>query len=376
MDSNTNIGIASLLAVLVLMASMSSIARANEHGISLPQGGFEPVTVRISEGAVDWESINAKELLQVYVGTTDLCCEDRTPVAGRYTLDKNVVTFTPAFGFVAGQDYIARIQAQGMDEKLVPFNIPSETTVMEARVTEFYPSGDTLPENVLRFYIHFSVPMSPHVAFNHIKLRDASGKADEAAFMKFKQELWNEDRTRLTVLIDPGRIKRDVATNIERGPALLEGESYTLSVEDAWPSANGSSLLPRFSKTFRVGQPLRKQPNVKFWQSNSPCIGTKEPLTITFDRPFDRHLLGKHIHIATGDGQLVSGLVRVGVDERSWSFAPREIWTDNKLQVVADTELEDVAGNNFRDLLDQTVSNADSDAPHTTMTVTLERCSR
>ena len=118
-------------------------------------------------------------------------------------------------------------------------------------MTDVYPSGDLLPENVLRFYVHFSEPMTPHLASDFVTLRDASGVADRAAFMKFKQELWNADRTRLTVLIDPGRIKRSVATNLDLGPALLEGERYSLTVDEGWPSADGSSVLPSFLETLQ-----------------------------------------------------------------------------------------------------------------------------
>ncbi len=66
--------------------------------------------------------------------------------------------------------------------------------------------------------------------------------------MRFKQELWNEDLARLTVLIDPGRIKRNVATNVELGFALLAGRNYTLSVGAGWSSANSESVLPAFDK--------------------------------------------------------------------------------------------------------------------------------
>lgn len=49
--------------------------------------------------------------------------------------------------------------------------------------------------------------------------------------MRLKKELWNEDRARLTVLIDPGRIKRNVATNEALGRALLASRDYMLFVD-------------------------------------------------------------------------------------------------------------------------------------------------
>jgi len=369
-----NIGIAGLLAILVLGAQTPSSAHMHEDRISLPQRGPDPVVVRLLDDTVDiWDGKTA-EMLQVFVGNTDDCCIGRTPVAGRYKLGNGALSFAPAFDFITGQDYVARIRIPGLDEKLAGFSIPSRAGAVDASVTAIYPSGDALPENTLRFYFHFSVPMSPHVAFDHIKLRDASGNADEAAFMKFKQELWDDNRTRLTVLIDPGRIKRNVATNLDLGPALIEGHRYTLSVDKGWPSADGSSYLPQFSKPFTVTEPLRERPDIRFWQISSPCLGTREPLNITFDRPFDRHLLSKEIRVAEKNGRSVGGRIHIGERERSWSFTPNESWSHKDLRVVANIGLEDVAGNNFRDLLDQQNGTPDASVSITKTTVRLKHC--
>lgn len=217
--------LARILAGLTAGAVMiSSAAFADDITLSLPQNAEAAVALALP----DWLADEPSKVLQVFVGTGEGCCDTKTPIAGRYTHENNVLSFTPAFGFSAGQNYVARVQ-EAEDEELIPFRIPVEAAIIPAAVTEIYPSGDTLPENTLRFYIHFTVPMQPQVAFDYIKLRDASGAVDEATFMRFKQELWNEDRTRLTVLIDPGRIKREVATNVELGPALLASQQYTLT---------------------------------------------------------------------------------------------------------------------------------------------------
>ena len=221
----------------------------------------------------------------------------------------------------------------------------------DACVTAVYPSGDVLPENVLRFYVHFSAPMAPHRVWDFLRLRDARGVADNAAFMRFKQELWSADRTRLTVLMDPGRIKRGVGASIDNAPALVQGERYTLAVDGGWPAADGQSVLPPFSKPFRVGAPLRDRPSVLRWEWAAPAPGTREPLEVVFDRAFDRHLLPDAIRIGRSDGRAVAGTVHVGTAERSWSFTPHEGWPEDA-RLIVDGFLEDVAGNNFRDLLD------------------------
>jgi hypothetical protein len=345
-------GIANTLAILTVVTMTTSNSYADTDGLSVPRHSSDPVTVRLAGGSGELEAAEASEMLQVYVGTSDLCCEGRTPIAGRYLFDNDTLSFTPAFGFDVGQDYVVRVRISGSNDGLAPFTIPSEGPIVDAAVTATFPSGVILPENVLRFYIHFSTPMSPQVAFDYIKLRDAAGNIDNAAFMRFKQELWNEDRTRLTVLIDPGRIKREVATNVELGPALRVGQLYTLSVEGGWPSADGASVLPDFSRTFAVSEALRELPDVGLWQGTSPCAESRDPLLITFDRPFDRHLLTTDIRLFSVGRSIIGGVVLVGEDERSWTFIPNDPWADEEMEIVANAALEDVAGNNFHDLLD------------------------
>ena len=216
--------------------------------------------------------------------------------------------------------------------------------------------------------------MQPHVAFDYIKLRDAHGAVDDAAFMRFKQELWNEDRTRMTVLIDPGRIKRDVATNLELGPALLAGQRYTIVVEDGWPSAVGSTVLPAFTKAFQASEALRSRPNTNRWSTDTPCVGTRAPLTVAFDRPFDRHLLVRSLSIETNEGGAVQGQIDVGLAERVLLFTPDQPWPAEDLRLIADTTLEDVAGNNFHDLLDHVAGQDDGERSSSQLRISPRKC--
>ena len=346
--------LANMLAGLCLgSAVISSSAVADEYGLNLPQDVGAAISLDLSDGMAG----DPSDILQVFVGTAEECCDARTPIAGRYLHENTVLSFTPAFGFSAGQDYVAYIRGDD-GEELVAFRLATDVASVQATVTEIFPSGETLPENTLRFYIHFTVPMRPGVALDYITLRDASGNADEAAFMRFTQELWNEDRTRLTLLIDPGRIKRGVATNVELGPALLAGHAYSLSVEEGWPSADGNSVLPAFSRLFTVTDPLRELPDVGLWRVTAPCVGTHEPLQIEFDRPFDRHLLVRDIRISTDDGRDIVGSIDVGAGERFWRFTPDSPWGIDSILLNVNPTLEDVAANNFQDLLDHAASDA------------------
>lgn len=359
------------MAVLSLLFMSST--NANAQDLVLPQTGTDAVTLNLI-GQPPIDALSAPGVLQVFVGTADDCCADKTPIAGRHIPEEDNISFTPAFGFDIGQTYVARVQVPGEIERLVPFRIPDERTAKKAAVTEIFPSGETLPENVLRFYIHFSVPMQPHVAFDFIQLRDELGNIDDAAFMRFKQELWNADRTRLTVLIDPGRIKREVATNRRLGPALRAGKSYTLLVAEGWQSADGTSVLPAFSKSFQVSDPLRTRPDATLWQLNAPCIGTADPLEITFDRPFDRHLLSGTLRVADDTGRQIQGITEVKDNERAWVFTPDHPWTGTHVHLAADRSLEDVAGNNFIDLLDHVSGDQTPAQGSTDLVIALSNC--
>jgi hypothetical protein len=328
---------------------------ADDPDLLLPQRIDEPVVLRLGYGETDHHPTGGDQRLAVFVGSADSYNDERRPVAGRDEHDERFLRFTPVFDFVAGQAYVVRTRRHGEPDRLTEFRIPREVAAAPALVTDVYPSGDVLPENVLRLYVHFSVPMTPHLASDFVALRNESGRVDRSAFMKFKQELWNADRTRLTVLIDPGRIKRSVATNLDLGPALLEGQRFALTVDEGWPAADGSSVLQSFSKSFRVGPALRERPNVRQWKSRSPRVGTREPLVITFDRPFDRHLLNRALHAVASDGQTIDGTALVGESEMSWSFIPVEPWIAPGMHVTVEDALEDVAGNNFRELLDRDV---------------------
>ena len=357
------------VACLLVGVGMAPVAVANPDLLSLPQ--HPAASVQLAWSPDDTRAPG--DVLKVFVGTEATCGEDRVAMAGRYERTPEGLTFSPTFSFVAGTDYVARIQT-ALGAECVPFRLPVASAPPAAVVTDVFPSGETLPENTLRFYFHFSVPMAPHVALDHIVLRDASGAIDDAAFMRFKQELWSEDRTRLTVLVDPGRIKREVRTNVELGPALEAGKTYQLTVEGGWSSADGTSELKGFSRTFTVSSALRERPGVARWQVNSPCLGSREPLLLTFDRPFDRHRLRNSLTVVSDGREPVGGAAEVSRGERTWRFTPDKPWGGQNLQVEVDPTLEDIAGNNFQDLLDNVVSNAAQPTPNTSLPVRLSGC--
>src|SRR5206468_10491013 len=211
---------------------------------------------------------------------------------------------------------------KGGDPIMAVFKAPPRRSSPTTVVTHVYPSADVLPENLLKFYVHFSAPMSRGHIYDYLHLRDDAGKEVELPFLEIDEELWNPAMTRLTLFIDPGRIKRGVQPLEEVGPALQEGRRYTLVIDQVWNDAAGSPLQQPFRKTFKVGPPDRDPPDPVRWQVQSPKLETRVPLTITFSEPMDHALAERVIRVINGSGKPVEGKAELEDQERQWNFVP------------------------------------------------------
>jgi len=182
--------------------------------------------------------------------------------------------------------------------------------------------------------------MSRGEAWRHIRLVDDSGKPVELPFLEIEQELWDREQRRLTVLFDPGRIKRGLAPNEEVGPPLMEGKRYTLVLDAEWQDAAGRQMASAFKKTFRVAAEDRTPPDPKRWRVSPPASNTLAAVVIDFDEPLDAAMLEHSISVA---GK--RGAVEVGPEEKQWRFTPDEPWAPGEYRIVIDRKLEDLAGN-------------------------------
>jgi hypothetical protein len=99
-----------------------------------------------------------------------------------------------------------------------------------ATVAAVYPGASILPANRLRIYIQFSAPMG-HGGAEHVRILDEQGRALDDPFLPLDTELWSPDRTRITLLFDPGRVKRGILPNVQMGRPLKPGRRYTLIVD-------------------------------------------------------------------------------------------------------------------------------------------------
>ncbi|MEM7373919.1 MAG: hypothetical protein AAF587_35185 [Bacteroidota bacterium] len=342
------------ILIVLLMASHSAVFSQTPYHLVLPNEVNGTVQLNISAIPGLNPEKSGYEYVSVFVqheGEAD----GSYAVQGRHTIEGEYLVFAPYFPWERGMIYVVRIKDPDTDHSYSyrSFQVAKKPAIDKAEVVAIYPSASELPENLLRFYLYFNTPMKKGQALEHIELTDASGNIDEHAFMEFKQELWSPDGKRLTLLFDPGRIKRGVSTNMELGPALLEGKRYQLHISAAWQDVYGQELFVKTTKDFVVGKAYRQSINLQDWGIHKPAANSYDPLRIHFDRIMDHALVQSMVQIEDGEQNLIPGHWEISEQEQWLLFIPAQAWQKGRYQIVIDSRLEDVAGNNLQGLLDQ-----------------------
>lgn len=299
---------------------------------------------------------DGRRVLPVYAEAGDAPNLDPSmpPMAGGYAVAEGMLRFVPAFPPTPGMRYRAVLRKEGLPPGAVPEGSRSTAThheppvvaVPTTVVTRTTPSSPVVPENLLKFYVHFSAPMSRGHIYEHIHLRDSDGENVELPFLEIDEELWNSELTRLTLFLDPGRIKRGVRPLEEVGPSLQAGRGYTLVIDRAWRDASGQPLKASFEKRFEVGPPDREPPDLGRWVIHAPRAGGREALAVKFTEPMDDALARRLISVVGEDAKAPEGHAELAGDERQWLFVPEQPWPAGRYQLTIGATLEDLAGNN------------------------------
>ena len=366
-----------LAAVIALgLMQMKVQAAAGSTAAASPSGGFwvrwVPDSTDSNRAFVEVTGLSASELKQlrranlkteewqrlltVHSQQGDLLADIGLPaMLGVYRVTADALRFEPQFPLEAGLAYRATFQPDQVpggkksDEHPISAVLqrPTRRTEPTTVVAQIYPSASILPENLLKFYVHFSAPMSGGHIYEHIHLLNDAGKPVELPFLEIDEELWNPEMTRLTLFIDPGRIKRGVKPLEEVGPALEQGKSYTLIIDPSWKDSAGIPLKESFRKAFRAGSPDRDPPDPARWNILPPKAGTRDPLAIAFPKPMDHALAQRMIQVHLASGSWMKGKAALDGEERRWTFVPMEAWRAGSYKLAVQTTIEDLAGNNI-----------------------------
>lgn len=276
---------------------------------------------------------------------------------GSYEVTREAIVFRPRFPLVAGLTYTVRFD--GFETTVT---VPAKTATPTV-LAQVYPTAGALPANQLKFYLDFSAPMSFGDAYRHIRLLDGDGREVPRAFLQTAHELWDGRRQRFTLILDPGRIKRGLRSNVEDGAPLRIGSAYRLVIDAGWRDGEGQPLRQPFEKPFRVIAADRTAPDSGAWRMNAPGGGTTEPLELALNEPLDRALLEDMLVVLDSRGEPVEGQITIAGAETRWVFRPRQPWGRGGYAVRVSTKLEDLAGNNLRRLFDEDVTHPSDHSP-------------
>jgi hypothetical protein len=192
-----------------------------------------------------------------------------------------------------------------------------------------YPSGDEIPENLLRLSLSFAEPTAPGV-LERLSLRAADGALIAQPFLE--QELWSPDAKTLTLLLHPGRVKSGLRAHDEAGRPLHRGDQVSL-IRD------GASL-----KTWRIGPARAAAPDLRRWIIHAPQAGTRGAVVVALDAPIDAQAIG-YLAVVSVRGRRVRGHPTLASGENVWHFNPESPWSEGPYRLMVHPRLEDPQGN-------------------------------
>ena len=277
--------------------------------------------------------------------------EQQTPVLGTASVSQGRYFFKPIIHFSAGQTY----ELRNRGDVVTAFTIDNPKGPAP-ELLAIYPGRDTVPENLLKMYLQFSQPMQEvGEVLNFIKVYDETEAEEVSVFLTLESELWNRTHDRLTLWLDPGRIKTDLIPNKEQGLPLKAGHHYNIHISEQWKNAAGIPLLKGYHKSFYVVGRDSKKPSVEDVQLNIPHADTKSPLELHFNEAMDAILMRESFHVQTSEGILVQGKFELDPKEECIYFEPLNNWKKGDYKILIDAKLEDLAGNNLNYLFDTNV---------------------
>ena len=307
-------------------------------------GAQTPPRVFLEDGAVRAAPALPGAELQVFVAGPG----SPPPLLGATRREGEALVFQPRYPLAPGMRFrVVYRDAPGAAAQETLLETAAAAPRPAAAVEAIFPTADRLPENQLKLYLQFSQPMSRGQAWRRLRLLDASGRPVEHPFLEIEPELWDPEGRRLTVLFDPGRVKRGLRPHLEEGSPLRAGREYALEVDAGWPDASGRPLAAPAGKRFSVGPPDHAPPSLETWEVEAPPAGTRDPLRVRFPEPLDRALLQSALGVDDPTGRPLPGRIEVGEQETLWRFFPARPWSAGAYSLRAATLLEDLAGNSL-----------------------------
>jgi hypothetical protein len=297
---------------------------------------------------------------------------------GRCAVLPEGLCLVPRFPLRTGTSYTALLDPAWLGAPSGPHvaltvRIPAAPVGEPTRVVEIFPTCAEIPANQLKLYVQFSGPMSVGQAARRIRIEELdTGSELATALLPIDPELWDRERTRLTLLFDPGRIKRGLQPHEAESLPLTPGRAIRVVLDPGFLDQDGHPLAAGAQRHYRVSDVLRGRPDEAAWHLELPRAGTRDPLGVRFDRPLDAALARRCLALRTEAGAAVEGTVALGAGEARWDLSPDAPWHAGVYRLCIDPTLEDLAGNSLLRVFDRDLEQT-SDAPRALRAPTLER---
>ncbi|MEC9094730.1 MAG: Ig-like domain-containing protein [Planctomycetota bacterium] len=269
--------------------------------------------------------------------------KDSPPILGKTSIQPNKrgIQYTPRFSFIPGTQLEIALGNQYRGLYTVPIDRCRKTKVVRVA-----PRAEQLPANLLKFYVHFSGPMQKGNIYKYLSIVDLeTQKVVELPFLEIQEELWSRDQKRLTLFLDPGRIKRGLKPREEMGPIFKPGNKYALRISSQWPDAQARPLDSNFEKLFLAMPEDGQTPQYQNWLIRSPKLNSVDPLKIQFDEPLDSALAQRVITVRHQGKQLTFKETQLIQQGGGIQLLPNQNWQPGRYQIRIGSELEDLCGN-------------------------------
>ncbi|MEM6295479.1 MAG: hypothetical protein AAGA54_29665 [Myxococcota bacterium] len=256
--------------------------------------------------------------------------------------------FVPSFPLTPGVRYEVR-GARCSDT----IEVPPSVGEAQPEVVAVYPRSEALPENILRFYVYFSEPMAEGGFLEHVRLEHVgSGQDLTGVFFDNVHELWSRDRRRITLLVDPGRVKTGLVAHQKLGRAFSAGETYRLTILDTWTSIGGRRLEGAYTAEFTATREDRASVLPSSWSLQEGRDAARPSLAADFGDVVDHVSVHRLLTVHTARGHRVPGRWSIEAGDTSATWVARDEASPEALCLGVDPRFEDAAGNNLEAALD------------------------
>ena len=203
--------------------------------------------------------------------------------------------FTPVFPLDPGRQYHVRFDparlpgppALGAADRGT-VGQPAPDAAPSTVVTRVYPTGDVVPENLLRMYIEFSAPMGRPSGIEYMKLLDDSGKEIPGAFLPLDYEFWSPGPYAVHRVLRSRAASRTAFCRTSRWAARSNaGRSVTLVISREWRDEHGLPLKEEFRRVLRVGPAGRQPLDTARGAFSRPPPAARDGVVVTFPEPLD-----------------------------------------------------------------------------------------